>query len=164
VSESLHIPANYATTRALVLQMEATELVNAESGSDGREIRLTPGTAAAWKRMQAAARDEGIVILAVSGFRSIERQAEIIQGKILMGEPIDKVLRTIAAPGYSEHHTGRAIDIGVPDEPALTECFALTAAFRWLTAHGREFEFELSYPQGNPHGFVYEPWHWCHRG
>lgn len=163
MSEALQIPTNYAIARRLQLQVEETQLVTAASGSVGRDIRLTPGTAAAWKRMQAAAGHEGITILAVSGFRSIKRQTEIIQSKILRGESIEEVLRTIAAPGYSEHHTGRAIDIGIPDEPPLTERFALTPAFQWLTARGQEFGFELSYPKDNPHGFVFEPWHWLHR-
>ncbi|HEY4990089.1 MAG TPA: D-alanyl-D-alanine carboxypeptidase family protein, partial [Opitutaceae bacterium] len=67
-----------------------------------------------------------------------------------------------AAPGYSEHHTGRAVDIGVPDEPPLEEGFALTQAFSWLTAHAREFGFALSYACGNPQGIAYEPWHWLY--
>jgi zinc D-Ala-D-Ala carboxypeptidase len=161
---ALDIPADYAAMRRLDPQIEATHLVVAESGPTGREIRLDPGAAAAWQRMRDLASGEGIVLLAVSGFRSIERQTEIIQRKIAEGETIEEVLRTIAAPGYSEHHTGRAVDIGVPNDPPLTEGFALTAAFRWLEAHAREFGFELSYPRDNPHGFVYEPWHWCHRG
>jgi zinc D-Ala-D-Ala carboxypeptidase len=161
---ALAIPADYAARRRLVPQAEATELVAAESGSASREIRLDPGAAAAWKGMRDLASGEGFVLLAVSGFRSIERQTEIIQRKIAGGETIEEVLRTIAAPGYSEHHTGRAVDIGIPNEPPLTEGFALTPAFRWLEAHAREFGFELSYPRDNPHGFVYEPWHWCHRG
>jgi len=52
-----------------------------------------------------------------------------------------------AAPGYSEHHTGRAIDIGASGEPPLTETFEHTAAFRWLARRGGEFGFRLSYPR-----------------
>jgi D-alanyl-D-alanine carboxypeptidase len=86
---------------------------------------------------------------------------EIMQKKLLAGENLDAVLRTMAAPGFSEHHTGRAIDIGVPDKPPLTEDFALTSAFQWLGAHAPGFGFRLSYPKDNPQGFIYEPWHWC---
>jgi D-alanyl-D-alanine carboxypeptidase len=161
VSDRLEIPADYAAKRCLEFHVEATELVAVPSGSAGREIRLTSGTAAAWMRMRDAASREGIVLLAISGFRSIERQSEIIHRKVLAGETLDAVLRTIAAPGYSEHHTGRAIDMGVPDEPPLTQDFALTPAFRWLKGHADEFGFKLSYPRDNAQGFIYEPWHWC---
>jgi zinc D-Ala-D-Ala carboxypeptidase len=162
VSEAFDIPADYAANRHLTHHFEATELVEVGSASEGRAIRLAPETAAAWKRMQDAASREGIAFLAISGFRSIERQTEIIQRKLLAGESLEAVLQTMAAPGFSEHHTGRAIDIGVPDEPPLTEAFALTPAFRWLTAQAAHFGFRLSYPRDNPQGLVYEPWHWYH--
>jgi len=69
-----------------------------------------------------------------------------------------------AAPGYSEHHGGRALDIGTPDEPPAEESFEKTAAFEWLQRNAEGHGFVLSYPRDNPHGIVYEPWHWCWRG
>lgn len=161
MSQTFDIPADYAAMRGLVRHAEATELVSVESGVDGQNLRLAPGAAGAWKRMRDAAAGDGIVLLGISGFRSIERQTEIIQNKLLARETLAAVLRTMAAPGFSEHHTGRAVDIGVPDKPPLTEDFALTAAFRWLDAHAHDFGFRLSYPRANPEGFIYEPWHWC---
>jgi D-alanyl-D-alanine carboxypeptidase len=159
----LGIPADYAVKRRLTLQAEATDLVGVVSGTDGRDIRLAPEAAAAWKRMRDAASGEGKVLVALSGFRSIERQAEIIQAKLLAGDSIDAILKVVAAPGFSEHHTGRAVDIGVPGETPLTEDFALTPAFRWLVGHAHDFGFKMSYPKGNVHGIAYEPWHWCFR-
>lgn len=161
VTAKLGIPEDYGTKRGLPLQTETTELVSIGANPDGREIALEPDTAAAWMRMRDAAASDGLTLLAISGFRSVERQAEIIQGKLSRGERIDAILKTIAAPGYSEHHTGRAIDLGVPGEPLLTECFALTRAFTWLVAHGHEHGFRLSYPKGNAHEIAFEPWHWC---
>ena len=32
----------------------------------------------------------------------------------------------------------------------------------WLASHAGEFGFSMSYPRGNPHGIVYEPWHWLY--
>ncbi len=71
------------------------------------------------------------------------------------------ILTVNAYPGFSEHHTGRAIDIGSPDCPLLTEGFARTKEFAWLQTHARRFRFALSYPLGNRFGIAYEPWHWC---
>jgi zinc D-Ala-D-Ala carboxypeptidase len=156
----LGIPSDYGAKRRLALQVEATDLVSVVAGSDGREIRLEAMAAAAWKNMRDAASGEGITLLAISGFRSVERQTEIIRAKLASGETIDAILRIVAAPGFSEHHTGRAIDIGVPGEPPLTEGFALTPAYRWLNGHAYRFGFRLSYPKGNVHGIAYEPWHW----
>lgn len=158
---ALGIPADYGEKRGLRLQVEEKELVSVASGPEGREIRLAAGAAKAWKQMREAAAGDGIVLVAISGFRSVERQTEIIQEKRAAGETIEAILRVVAAPGYSEHHTGRAIDMGVPGEPPLTEAFALTPAFRWLQVHASGFGFRLSYPRDNPHGIGYEPWHWC---
>jgi D-alanyl-D-alanine carboxypeptidase len=157
----LVIPGDYAIKRRLTPQVEATELVFIVSGTEGREIQLAPEAAVAWKRMRDAASGEGKVLVALSGFRSVERQTEIIRTKLLAGETIDAVLKVVAAPGFSEHHTGRAIDIGVPGEVPLTEDFALTPAFRWLMGQAHDFGFKMSYPKGNSHGISYEPWHWC---
>ncbi len=164
MSETLGIPPDYAATRGLALQPEAASLVSIGANPDGRDISLEPAAAAAWARMREAAASDGLTLLAVSGFRSVARQDEIIHGRLLKGEKIGAILRTLAAPGYSEHHTGRAVDIGVPGEPLLTESFAQTKAFSWLELHAREHGFRLSYPKGNAHGIVYEPWHWCFGG
>jgi D-alanyl-D-alanine carboxypeptidase len=113
--------------------------------------------------MCAAAARDSIVLLPLSGFRSVARQTVLIRKKVAVGQRIDEILRLVAAPGYSEHHTGRALDVGTPEDIALDEYFARTAAFRWLRRHAGEFGFHLSFPRRNPHDIVYEPWHWCWR-
>ena len=112
--------------------------------------------------MREAAFEVGVTLLPISGFRTVARQEEIIRTKLAAGQAIDEILRNVAAPGYSEHHTGRAIDIGAPGEPPLTEQFAETPAFSWLEAHAADYGFTLSFARGNPHGIAYEPWHWCY--
>ncbi len=160
MTEGLHIPPDYGKARGLRLQAEARELVSIGTSPDGRDIRMAPPAAAAWLAMRQAASREGVELVAISGFRSVERQAEIIRAKLLAGEALEAVLRTVAAPGYSEHHTGRAIDVAVPESPTLNEEFGRTPAFRWLSSHAVEHGFRLSFPLGNPHGIDYEPWHW----
>ena len=131
------------------------------AADDGRAVRLAPRAAAAWKRMHVTATRDGIVLLPLSGFRSVARQRAIIRGKLADGQRLAEILRLIAAPGFSEHHTGRALDIGSPDDLAQDEHFARTTAFHWLRRHAGKFGFRLSYPRRNPHGIAYEPWHWC---
>jgi D-alanyl-D-alanine carboxypeptidase len=159
--EELGIPQDYSLRRLLDVQPEAAELVSIGPDNDGRDCRLISRAAHAWKGMRARARDYDITLVPLSGFRSVERQVEIIRGKLALGESIDSILNTIAAPGYSEHHTGRAVDIGTPGELPLEESFAETRAFSWLERHAGTFGFRMSFPKENRHGLVYEPWHWC---
>ena len=157
----LGIPTDYPSVRGLPVQREATQLISIGRNPDGRILRLTPATAAAWHRMRGAAADDEIILVPISGFRSVRRQTEIIREKLAAGRAVADILRFVAAPGCSEHHTGRALDIGSPEHIELDEHFARTAAFRWLNRNAADFGFSLSYPARNRHGIGYEPWHWC---
>jgi D-alanyl-D-alanine carboxypeptidase len=100
-------------------------------------------------------------LVPLSAFRSVARQTTIIRRKLARGQAIADILRVSAVPGCSEHHTGRALDLGSPDHLKLEVSFARTREFRWLKKHAARFGFRLSYPRRNPHGISYEPWHWC---
>ena len=128
----------------------------------GREARLAVGAAAAWSAMRAEAERAGVKLLLLSGFRSVERQAEIVRKKLAAGQALAEVLRVNAYPGFSEHHTGRAVDIGSADCAHFTEAFESTREFAWLHQYAVRFGFTLSYPRDNLYGITYEPWHWCH--
>ncbi len=162
---SLGLPADYAVRRGLALQPEADigTLVMIAHTTDNRPIQLTPAAAAAWADLHLTARSAGLTLIPVSGFRSVARQTEIMRSHLAAGRALDEILTLVAAPGFSEHHTGRAIDITAPDDPPLVEGFALTPAFAWLCEHAATFGFHLSFPRHNPHGIAYEPWHWCWR-
>ena len=157
------IPEAILQQRGFIAQQEAVTLVLAETGTDGRQYLLTPAACTAWHAMKQAAAADGVALLMISAFRSVERQAEIIRDKLNRQIPIEQILQICAPPGYSEHHTGRAIDIATPDDPDLEESFELTPAFAWLNAHAPAFGFQLSYPRGNQSGYLYEPWHWCYQ-
>lgn len=139
---------------------EAMELRSAGLDAFGRDTFLTPATAEAWSAMHQAARGEGVELLLLSGFRSIERQARIVQRKLEAGILLDDILKVNAYPGHSEHHTGRAIDIGSPGCKHLTEAFEATREYAWLAARAGGFGFSMSYPRNNQHGIAFEPWHW----
>lgn len=158
----LGIPADYARDRGMPLQRVARSLVPiGPAADDGQPLKLAPRAAAAWRRMRNAAANDGVRLLPLSGYRSIARQARVVRRKLAAGERIEAILRLVAAPGCSEHHTGRALDIGSPAHLDLDSDFARTAEFRWLRRHAASYGFSLSYPRGNRHGIGYEPWHWC---
>ncbi len=162
--EALGIDPAYGPQRGLSLQPEATDLLVARVLSDGRELRLAPETAAAWTALRDAGAAAGITLLLISGFRSVSHQRDILRRKLDAGTSLQDILSVNAAPGYSEHHTGHAIDVGTPGCPPLSEAFENTTAFAWLRQHAAGFGFRLSYPRGNPYGVIYEPWHWFHVG
>ena len=160
----LGIPDDYGASGSPPAFEEAAELVEVGPNLVGRMQRLVPEAARQWQAMVAEADRIGIQLLIVSGFRGFEYQAGLIRKKIESGQAIDDILRVNAAPGFSEHHTGRAVDIATPGSRPLTEEFEDTDAFRWLQSRAVEFGFSMTYPRDNPWGIAYEPWHWSIKG
>jgi D-alanyl-D-alanine carboxypeptidase len=158
IHRELGVSRALLTPRRLPFFPEARDLVVVTAGDQTH--RLTPAAAAAWQRLQSAAAVDAVCLWLVSAFRGIEYQAELWRRKRAAGQTPADILRVNAPPGYSEHHTGEAIDIATDGSEPLTETFAQTPAFRWLDENAVRFGFRLSYPSGNPHGFAYEPWHW----
>jgi len=73
-----------------------------------------------------------------------------------------EALETTARPGYSEHQTGLAIDIGAYKSSCTTrDCFAATPQAHWLATNAWRFGFIIRYPLGKQSitGYTYEPWH-----
>lgn len=157
----LGVPRDYGRSRHLRMQGEPTQLVSIGDDVHGRPQWLQPRPADALARMRDAAAEDGVELQIVSAFRSIEYQLGIIERKLAQGQSMDAILRVSAAPGYSEHHTGRCVDFTTPGFRALEENFEESTAFAWLERYAERFRFSLSYPRGNRHGIAYEPWHWC---
>ncbi|MDR6671671.1 D-alanyl-D-alanine carboxypeptidase family protein [Xanthomonas sp. 1678] len=152
--------ADYARSTGLPLQAEPATLRGAGRDRYRRPLWLTAGAARAWQALQRAAMRDGVVLEAISGYRSHDYQLGIFARKFARGQTLQQILQVNAAPGYSEHHSGEALDIGTPGEAPAEESFERTPAFAWLRAHAAGFGYRMSYPRGNPHGIVYEPWHW----
>lgn len=161
--DSLGIPEDYLDTCELPLCVEPTVLVETELDFYDRPQQLTPKTLVAWTSMKGAASREGCKFFLISAFRDLEYQHDLIARKVAQGRLLEEVLRVNAAPGYSEHHTGRAIDIGTVNCDSLTKEFDQTQAFAWLEINAARFGFSMTYPQDNVYGIDYEPWHWCFR-
>ncbi len=161
--QRLGIPADYAARTGLVQQRSPDDLVDIGVDVFDRPQRLRMEAANAWMGLVEAASLDGVTVQLVSAYRSLEYQVDLIQRKVEAGESIGEILTHIAAPGYSEHQGGCAVDVTSPGIDSLTEFFEETQAFRWLVASAADYRFVLSYPRSNPYGVVYEPWHWCYR-
>ncbi len=159
--EALGITSAHCQACNLPLQQEARHLVDAGQDVFGRPQKMTEQTYFAWQSMQNNAANDSIVLQLVSAYRSIDYQCQLISKKLARGDSIDSILKVNAIPGYSEHHTGRALDLTTPGCKALEESFDTTAAFTWLLSHAERFGFHLSYPKNNPSAIDYEPWHWA---
>ncbi|MGO1002495.1 M15 family metallopeptidase [Lysobacter sp. CA196] len=150
----------YEARTGLALIAEPDRLAYAGVDRFRRPLWLHPGAARAWTHLHQAALRDGVVLDAISGYRSHHYQLGIFERKLARGLRVDEILTVNAAPGYSEHHSGLALDIGTPGEPPAEESFEHTPAFAWLHANAGGYGYVMSYPRNNPHGIVYEPWHW----
>lgn len=130
-------------------------------------LRLRRAAARSYREMVAAAQQEGVSLSPISAFRTIDDQKYLyFDVKAQRGQGPSERAKVSAPPGYSEHHTGYAVDIGDANVPAvnLSQSFDQTAAYRWLEANAARYSFEISFPKDNKQGVSYEPWHWRYVG
>ena len=130
-------------------------------------LEVHSDTFEALKKMRAAAAKEGISLVFLSGYRSINLQREIFyENKSIRNQIAIERARVSAPPGYSEHSTGYAIDIGDANmrQTDFEVEFEQTPAFLWLKRNAAKYHFVLSFPRNNVQGVSYEPWHWRFEG
>jgi D-alanyl-D-alanine carboxypeptidase len=110
----------------------------------------------------AAASTQSVALSLVSAYRSYDTQVSVYNGYVRSyGQATADTIS--ARPGYSEHQTGLAVDIGSTSDPScnLNECFGTTAAGQWLAAHTTDYGFVIRYQKDTTAttGYSYEPWH-----
>lgn len=137
-----------------------TPTVPVGSGEPGL-LRAEAATAA--ERMFGAAAAEGVNITLMSSYRSYDTQAGLYNG-YAAEKGAAAADTTSAHPGFSEHQTGLAIDIGdgnAGNACDFRSCFAETAAAQWVAAHGADYGFMVRYVSGSEAvtGYWAEPWH-----
>lgn len=114
-----------------------------------------PEARAAFDRMAAAAKAEGLNIYIASGFRSYEHQTRTYSRYVYYDGQANADTYS-ARPGYSEHQTGLAFDMNSVDDS-----FAGTPEALWVNEHCHEYGFIVRYQKGKEDitGYQYEPWH-----
>ena len=130
-------------------------------------VELHVDTAEALNSMMNAASADGVDLRLLSGYRSQSLQESIFfEVASERNQTPEERAQVSAPPGYSEHSTGYAIDLGDGESPEtnLSTQFQDTQAFRWLQDHAARYHFVLSFPDGNDQGVMYEPWHWRYEG
>ncbi|WP_320667603.1 M15 family metallopeptidase [Prochlorococcus sp. MIT 1307] len=143
-------------------EVSAQQLVSVYPGLD-----IHKDTYKALKLMRSAASADGIDLVLLSGYRSHDLQRQIFYGrKSARNQIAIERAKVSAPPGYSEHSTGYAIDLGDAKrrETDLEVEFETTDAFIWLQKNAAKYHFVLSFPRGNAQKVSYEPWHWRFEG
>ena len=118
-------------------------------------------------RIFQAAKDEaGLTLASNSAYRSYDSQVSVYNGDVAAhGQQFADT--DTARPGYSEHQTGLAIDIGAASgNCSLDPCFGGTPEGQWLAANAWRFGFLLRYPADKVPvtGYAFEPWHFRYIG
>lgn len=123
-------------------------------------VMLRAEAAQAAHRMFTDASVAGAPMVALSGYRSYETQ----QGTYASWAAqygTDQADVASARPGYSEHQTGLALDIGTGGACDLQPCFKDTAAALWAAENAHRYGFVVRYPWWHHEttGYWYESWH-----
>ena len=117
-------------------------------------------------KMKYEAEKQGVFLVFLSGYRSIKLQEEIFYSlKAARNQNALERAKVSAPPGYSEHSTGFAIDIGDAQnrKTDFEVEFEDTKAFQWLKRNAAKYHFRLSFDK-NHKSVDYEPWHWRYEG
>lgn len=113
-----------------------------------------------------AAKKDGVILYAVSGYRSYDRQTVLYDAEIeKVGQK--KAEEAVAYPGNSEHQTGLAMDISAKSvDFLLTEDFEATKEGKWLKDNAHLYGYILRYPKGKEDitKYKFEPWHFRYVG
>lgn len=116
----------------------------------------------AFEQMAADAKVAGFELVAFSTYRSFEYQTTLYNNYVSR-DGQENADRYSARPGYSEHQTGLAFDIGEKgkEDLWLTDEFGESEAGKWLVDNAHNYGFILRYPPGkeNITGYMYESWH-----
>lgn len=123
--------------------------------------RMRSEAASAITRLFSDALNQGIGLKIVSDYRSYDEQAAVYNGYVARDGQAQADTYS-ARPGFSEHQTGLAADIGSTSGGcSLQICFGNTNEGKWLAAHAAEYGYIIRYPAGKEAttGYQYEPWH-----
>lgn len=128
-------------------------LVDIENGK-----QATEATAKAFEEMKENAAIEGLSINVVSAYRSIDYQKNLYKQYVKRdGKELADTYS--ARAGYSEHHTGRALDISAEDMDMNN--FGNTQEYKWVAENCWKYGFIIRYTEENKNitGYQSEPWH-----
>lgn len=148
------INRQYSVSRRYV----PSDLRKAETYGVSQQMRTEAATAL--EQLFEAAKEAGVPLSTVSGYRSYSKQATIYQRKVdsIGRKAADRIS---ARPGTSEHQLGLAMDIAKKGASSLTTAFADTPQGQWVMENAHRYGFIIRYLKDyeDVTGYSYEPWH-----
>ncbi|UNU73116.1 M15 family metallopeptidase [Moraxella nasovis] len=111
--------------------------------------------------MIKAAKKDKVDLYPASIFRSVKKQAWIVNDKIRKKQKPEQIYFVSSPAGFSEHHTGYAVDFYPVDEK-----FVKTKAYPWLLENAEKFGWEQTFTAdySKKSGVSEEAWHWRYVG
>jgi len=138
------------------------DIESSQNLDNSRGLQLADQAATALEDLARAMKAEGAGKLFVnSAFRSYEYQADLFKAKTSQFG-LSGALARAAKAGHSEHQTGLATDVSVPEQGcAIMQCFGNTVGGKWLAANAWKYGFIIRYEKDTTSttGYTYEPWH-----
>lgn len=127
----------------------------------GMSQSMRPDAAAALEEMFQAAKEEGVSLASVSGYRSYSKQSTIYARKRKTTGSTQKADALVALPGTSEHQLGMAMDVAQKGSSQLNAGFGKTKGGQWIRENAHRFGFIIRYQLGYEEitGYSHEPWH-----
>lgn len=170
--EGTHV--SYNTDSLLVVANKKNALPDGYEPDDLRVVntlntnnwKMREEAATALETMFAAASEDGITLVACSGYRSQAYQVTLYNSYVSKYGR-DEADTISSRPGYSDHQTGLAMDIGDHDQATVfSSAMENTPEGQWLYEHAHEYGFILRYPKGKDDitGYTFEPWHYRYIG
>jgi D-alanyl-D-alanine carboxypeptidase len=138
------------------------EVKSSKSLDNSRGLQLSDQAATALEELAVEMQAAGAGKLFVnSAFRSFEYQQELFNSKTSQYGLAGALIRSAKA-GHSEHQTGLAVDVSVPEQGcAIMQCFGDTVGGKWLAENAWKHGFIIRYEKDTTSttGYTYEPWH-----
>lgn len=156
VNKQNHLPEGYVPPDLVEVEIPFTF-------ADKSEKRMMREEAAHHlEELFAAAKDNGVILYGVSGYRSYQTQKYIFAYNINRFGSEEEANQISARPGESEHQSGLAMDVSSQSvNYGLVKIFGDTKEYEWLKDNAHLFGYTIRYPQGKEHitEYTYEPWH-----
>ena len=159
--EGQKLPSEPTYIKGVLIASKKYPLPSTYAPGESKEARE------AFEELAAEALLDGFKLTAFSTYRSFDYQTGLYQ-RYVDKDGEAEADRYSARPGYSEHQTGLAFDIGELDitEDWASERFGETEAGKWIAANAHRFGFIMRYPDEKEHitGYMYESWHFRYVG
>lgn len=154
--DGLKLPAKPTYINNILLANKQHPLPRNYTPGESKEAR------AAFEAMKKDAQAAGINLNAFSTYREFARQKQLYEGYAAK-DGAKAADRYSARPGFSEHQTGLAFDIGEAGQEQhwASASFGATKGGKWLKANAHKYGFILRYPEGSEQitGYMHESWH-----